>query len=63
MTPHLPAQLPLPLETLPAPLPLYRPDTPRIHPQEMWRTVGPDVQTRIRLLWLRVMEEVIDERP
>lgn len=60
MTPHLPAQLPLPLETLPAPPPLQQPDMPSINPQEVWRTISPDAQTRIQLIWMRVMEEVTD---
>jgi hypothetical protein len=61
MPPPSLTQLPLPslLDDIP---PRIQPaPEPRVQPQAMWRTVDPGEQTRIRLLWVRVMKEVSDE--
>lgn len=59
--PPLPTQLHLPLERLPAPPP--QPEMVSIQPKNVWRTIDQRERTQIRLIWLRVIERVIDERP
>jgi len=34
-----------------------------IQPKNVWRTLDQRERTQIRLIWLRVIERVIDERP
>lgn len=57
----LPTQLHLPLERGPAPPP--QPEMMSIHPKTVWRTLDQEKRRHIRLIWLRVIERVIDEGP
>ena len=55
-------QLPLPLA-----VPAARPQPPPLaeittKPEQVWRSVSPEVQARIRQTWLGVLGEVTDDR-
>jgi hypothetical protein len=56
-----PMQLPLPL-TVPTALPQPPPLPPiplRTRPEQVWGSLRPELRTRIRQTWLRVLREVI----
>jgi hypothetical protein len=59
-----PMQLPLPLA-----LPTARPQPPppppievATRPEQVWGSLSPEVQARIRQVWLTVLREVADDR-
>ena len=57
-----PMQLPLPLTP-----PTARPQPPppaevTAKPEQVWGSLSPEVQARIRQTWLQVLQEVVDER-
>lgn len=56
-----PMQLPLPLDlptALPQPPPLLE---FRTRPEQVWRSLSPELRTGIRQTWLRVLREVVDD--
>jgi hypothetical protein len=56
-----PRQLPLPY-ALPTALPTPPPPVPCwTRPEQVWRSLSPEVQQQIRQTWLRVLREVIDD--
>jgi hypothetical protein len=60
MAPLRSTQLPLPLDPVPSePYPLAL-NTPIIQPTQVWNTVDQRTQTRIRLIWIRILTEVTD---
>jgi hypothetical protein len=61
MPPPSLTQLPLPLLLDDIPLRIGPPPKPSVQPKVVWQTIDQGEQARIRLIWLRVMEEVSDE--
>jgi hypothetical protein len=58
-----PMQLPLPL-TLPTAWPQPPPLTEvTTRPERVWGSLSPEVQARIRQVWLTVLREVVDDHP
>jgi hypothetical protein len=56
-----PIQLPLPC-ALPMARPQPPPPVPRwTRPEQVWASLPPEMRTRIRQTWLRVLQEVIDD--
>lgn len=54
-----PMQLPLPL-ALPTALPQPPPPVElQTRPEQVWRSLRPELRTRIRQTWLRVLREVV----
>ena len=55
-------QLPLPLDRCAIPPPHPLPTTPRVRPHAVWKTLSPPAQAQVRLIWRRVLQEVVDEQ-
>ena len=55
-------QLTLPLDLPDLPPPIRLPCKPSVWPKHVWQTLSPKERAEARMSWLRVMQEVIDER-